>query len=244
MDDDRISISLAATAIKLPQPIQREVSKTAKAGDLRAVKKVVKQEIRAKHERELGAKIRALPDKKFGVILADPEWRFETWSDAGQNKNAAVHYATSTTEVIASRDVPKIAFDDCVLFLWSPDAMIEQALGVMRTWAEYRARSRGGRQGRRHRPERARGPGHDYWYWIRPRPCRRRQGEPPAPAMAQSKPDMAPRTTHSAKPEKFFEMIESYFPSMPKIELNRRGPPRDGWKAWGAEAEVEEVEDD
>src|ERR1700730_14725311 len=29
---------------------------------------------------------------------------------------------------------------------------------------------------------------------------------------------------HSAKPEKFLEMIEEYFPSLPKIELFRRGP--------------------
>ncbi|WP_256375199.1 MULTISPECIES: hypothetical protein [unclassified Bradyrhizobium] len=32
-------------------------------------------------------------------------------------------------------------------------------------------------------------------------------------------------------------MIESYFPTLPKIELNRRGPERAGWDAWGNEAE-------
>jgi len=42
---------------------------------------------------------------------------------------------------------------------------------------------------------------------------------------------------HSAKPEKFLEMIEEYFPSLPKIELFRRGPPRSGWDAWGNEVE-------
>ena len=31
-------------------------------------------------ERELGNKILALPDKKYGVIYADPEWKFEFWS--------------------------------------------------------------------------------------------------------------------------------------------------------------------
>jgi N6-adenosine-specific RNA methylase IME4 len=31
-------------------------------------------------------------------------------------------------------------------------------------------------------------------------------------------------------------LIEAYFPSLPKIELNRRGPARDGWDAWGNEA--------
>jgi N6-adenosine-specific RNA methylase IME4 len=31
-------------------------------------------------------------------------------------------------------------------------------------------------------------------------------------------------------------MIEQLYPTVPKIELNRRGP-RPGWDAWGAEAE-------
>jgi N6-adenosine-specific RNA methylase IME4 len=46
-----------------------------------------------------------------------------------------------------------------------------------------------------------------------------------------------PVGAHSAKPERFAEMIESYFPNLPKIELNRRGPARPGWDAWGNEAE-------
>ena len=31
------------------------------------------------------------------------------------------------------------------------------------------------------------------------------------------------RKEHSAKPEQFLELIEQYFPNLPKIELNRRG---------------------
>ena len=38
---------------------------------------------------------------------------------------------------------------------------------------------------------------------------------------------------HSEKPECFLELIEAYFPNLPKIELNRRGPPRPNWDAWG-----------
>jgi N6-adenosine-specific RNA methylase IME4 len=34
-------------------------------------------------------------------------------------------------------------------------------------------------------------------------------------------------------------MIEAYFPSVPKIELNCRGVPRPGWDAWGNEAAKE-----
>lgn len=45
---------------------------------------------------------------------------------------------------------------------------------------------------------------------------------------------MAPVCEHSAKPECFLEMVESYFPTV----ANRRGPPRPGWHAWGFEAEA------
>jgi N6-adenosine-specific RNA methylase IME4 len=42
-----------------------------------------------------------------------------------------------------------------------------------------------------------------------------------------------PSAQYSAKPEIFLKMIESYCQSLPKIELNRREPARDGWDAWG-----------
>jgi N6-adenosine-specific RNA methylase IME4 len=46
----------------------------------------------------------------------------------------------------------------------------------------------------------------------------------------------APRgSKHSEKPEAFYELIESYFPNLPKIELNARQR-RPGWDAWGLEA--------
>jgi len=37
-----------------------------------------------------------------------------------------------------------------------------------------------------------------------------------------------PRGEHSAKPEAVLELIEAYFLSLPKIELNCGGPPRPG----------------
>jgi hypothetical protein len=43
---------------------------------------------RKAREKELAAKIEALPDKKYGVILADPEWKFEPFSDRGRMNSA------------------------------------------------------------------------------------------------------------------------------------------------------------
>ena len=58
----------------------------------------------------------------------------------------------------------------------------------------------------------------------------------------------APRPgPHSKKPEIFYQLIESYYPLTPKIELNARAA-RLGWDRWGAEApeahEGQGIEDD
>src|SRR6202000_2117682 len=77
----------------------------------------------------------ALPNKRYGVILADPEWRFEPYSrETGMDRAADNHYPTSDTEAIAARDVEKIAAPDCVLFLWATAPMLPQALQVMQAW--------------------------------------------------------------------------------------------------------------
>jgi N6-adenosine-specific RNA methylase IME4 len=47
-----------------------------------------------------------------------------------------------------------------------------------------------------------------------------------------------PNSAHSSKPDLFLEWIEKTYPNIPKVEFNRRGPPRPGWGAWGNEVEV------
>ena len=50
----------------------------------------------------------------------------------------------------------------------------------------------------------------------------------------------APRSAHSEKPDIVYDIIERYFPNLPKIELNARRR-RTGWDAWGLEAPEGEV---
>ncbi len=87
---------------------------------------------RQERERALGARQIALPGKKYGVIYADPEWRFATYSWKGLTSRSAVnHFPTSPLEAIKARDVASIAHADCVLFLWATVPMLPQALEVM-----------------------------------------------------------------------------------------------------------------
>jgi N6-adenosine-specific RNA methylase IME4 len=65
------------------------------------------------------------------------------------------------------------------------------------------------------------------------------KGKVPAPAHGGQWSSLIPaaRGKHSEKPAVFYELIEAYFPTLPKIELFARGKARPGWDAWGNEAE-------
>jgi N6-adenosine-specific RNA methylase IME4 len=90
---------------------------------------------RIAREKQLGARQRALPVRKYGVILADPEWRFEFWSEKLMtNSSAANHYPTSDLQDIKERNVTSISADDAVLFLWATVPMLPQAIEVMNAW--------------------------------------------------------------------------------------------------------------
>lgn len=189
-----------------------------------------KKSRRRAREIELGAKQMALPEAKFGVIYADPEWQFEPYSDeTGMDRAADNHYPTSGLDAIKSRDVGSLAADDCVLFLWATVPMLPQALDVMAAWGfEYKSNFDW-------RKDRV-GTG----YWNRNRHEHLligTRGKVPAPAMGEQFDSSieAPVGEHSAKPEKFYEIIETYFPTLPKIELNARVA-RPGWVRWGYEA--------
>jgi N6-adenosine-specific RNA methylase IME4 len=230
----KLSISAAARAAMFDAHIQQSIAAKAEAGQENAARNEIKRNLRQIKETALGERQWSLPDKKYGVILADPEWRFEPWSrETGMDRAADNHYPTSCLEVIASRDVASIAAPDCVLFLWATAPMLPHALLVMAAWGFNYCSNYVWAKDRI-------GTG----YWNRNKHEHLligTKGKIPAPAMGTQWESLiaAPLGAHSAKPEIFHEMIEAYFPTLPKIELNRRGPPREGWDAWGNESESE-----
>src|SRR5277367_2627433 len=141
VEQGKLAVSEAASASKLRPDQQRDVAEKAFAGDANAARSVVKKGARAAREADLGQRQAALPDKRYGVIVADPEWRFEPWSrETGMDRAADNHYPTSVASVIAERDVASIAAPDCVLFLWATVPMLPHALMVMEAWGfEYRS---------------------------------------------------------------------------------------------------------
>ncbi len=186
-----------------------------------------KAERRADRERDLGAMQRALPTKKYGVIYADPPWKFAPYSNVtGMDRAADNHYPTMDVGGIMALPVPSA--DDAVLFLWATVPMLVEAIEVLEAWGfEYKSgfvwvKDRIGTG-----------------YWARNRHellLIGTKGKIPAPAMGQQFDSVidAPVGDHSAKPFAVHEMIEEMFPSLPRIELFAREQ-FEGWDAWGNE---------
>lgn len=217
LDDEAFDRSMAEGVIR-PEMERREIAT------------IVKKERRQQREADLAARQSALPQKRYGVICADPEWRFEAWSiETGMDRAADNHYPTSSIEEIRARPVAEIAADDAVLFLWVPRNRVPDGLGVMSAWGFAYVTCYGWDK------EIA---GNGYWnlddlelLLVGKRgdiPC-------PAPGTQWRALIHERKTDHSTKPEQVALMIEAHYPNLPKIELNARRA-RPGWDVWGLEA--------
>ena len=196
-----------------------------------------KAERREQRERDLSAKIFSLPERKYGVVLEDYEWDHETWSERGKDRHASNHYSTSadahTAQEIVARTKERFdcAADDCVLFMWTTVSHAAIAFDVMRLRGfTYKSQVVWDK----------RTDGTGYWFINRHEILlvgTRRKIPAPAPGMQWSSVICERKREHSRKPDQSYQMIEQYFPNIPKLELNCRGKPRPGWDAWGNEVE-------
>ena len=219
----------------LPEDMQRGLLARALAGEKVSARGELKKIEREEKERILGEKQMSFPQGKFGVVLADPAWSFQTYSEKGMDRSADNHYPCQSVEDICSWPVSGITDKNCVIFLWATVPMLPQALKVMEAWGfEYKS--------------------HVTWvkdrigtgYWFRNQHellLVGTKGNIPAPAPGSQFPSIisAPVAEHSVKPDDFYRIIENYFPSLKKLELNARRR-RDGWESYGNEAPEEEEE--
>jgi N6-adenosine-specific RNA methylase IME4 len=166
--------------------------------------------------------------KVYNVIYIDPPWPFEVYSEqTGMDRAAANHYPTMSMPEIRDLAIPMAR--NCALFVWTTIPWLSEACDILRYWwdVEYKTsiiwvKDRVGTG-----------------YWVRSKHetlLLATRGEVPAPAPGMQWTDVieAKVTEHSTKPEIFAEMIEAYFPIVPKIELFARRR-RAGWDAWGNE---------
>jgi N6-adenosine-specific RNA methylase IME4 len=160
---------------------------------------------------------------KFPVLYADPPWSYRNARSRGA---ACGHYPTMETEAIASLPVDGVSATNAVLFLWATNPNLEEALLVMRAWGfAYKTN----------------------FVWTKHHfgtgfYCRGQhellllgvKGAQMCPPKAQRPSSWinAKRGKHSEKPAAVYDLIETMYPTLPKLELFARKR-RQGWTAWG-----------
>jgi N6-adenosine-specific RNA methylase IME4 len=169
--------------------------------------------------------------QRYPIIYADPPWRYENPPIGASNRAIENHYPTMTLKEISELPVQAIATQDALLYLWATAPKLAECMEVISAW------------------------GFDYrtcFVWVKDKIgmgyharnqheillIAKRGSIPPPPVTSRvSSVVMAPRTTHSTKPRKFYEIIENAYPDLPKIELFARGK-RSGWDVWGNQSNV------
>lgn len=173
----------------------------------------------------------------FGTILADPPWQFQnrTGKMAPEHKRLN-RYATMQVKDICELPVENLAAARAHLYLWVPNALLQDGLRVMDAWGfEYKSnlvwhkiRKDGGSDGR--------GVGFYFrnvteliLFGVRGKGVRTL-----APGRRQVNFLASRKREHSRKPDELYDLIEqcSWGPYLELFARTRRP----GWTIWGNEA--------
>ena len=177
----------------------------------------------------------------FGTILIDPPWRFtnRTGKVAPEHRRLR-RYATMSFDEIASLPVGELAAEKSHLYLWSPNALLAEALRIMDAWGFtyktnlvwYKVRKDGGPDGR--------GVGF-YFRNVTELLLFGVKGSlrTLAPGRRQVNILLSRKEEHSRKPDDVYDLIERCSPG-PYLELFARKR-LSGWVQWGDEVDSYET---
>ena len=95
--------------------------------------------------------------ERFGAVLMDPPWRFKNLTGkVGPEHRRLYRYPTMSFEEIAALPIEKLTSEKSHLYLWCPNALLLEALSIMKVWGFdyktnivwYKVRKDGGPDGR------------------------------------------------------------------------------------------------
>lgn len=224
-------------ADRILDEIEKRARDTGVMPPSRQVRQIAKQKKREHREGAMAeATVREskkLKHKVYGVIYADVPWPYDVRSrETGMDRHAENHYDTMTIDEIMELDIP--AAHDCVLFLWVTMPHLPTGFEVLRRWGfEYRSHCVWVKDR----------PGTGYWFRAQHEVLlvgAKGQVVAPAEGTQYESVFFGKRTRHSEKPDAFYQMIEAYYPEVPKIEMFARRF-RNGWSAFGNELPKEDA---
>lgn len=179
--------------------------------------------------------------KRFGTILVDPPWRFLNRTGKVGPEHKRLHrYETMPFEEIAKLPIEKLALPQSHLYLWSPNALLLEALNIMKAWGFvyktnivwYKVRKDGGPDGR--------GVGF-YFRNVTELLLFGVKGKLRTfqPGRTQVNIVITQKREHSRKPDEVYDIIQKCSPG-PYLELFARQRVN-GWTQWGNEVDTYEV---
>lgn len=174
-----------------------------------------------------------LPPGKFRVFYVDPPWKYSDtrlgleWA-YGPAEN---HYPPMTITELCAMEIP--ADENAVMFLWTTSPMLEVAFKVLKAW-KFQYKTSFVWYKKRHNFGHYNSVRHEFLLIATRGSC-----TPGVSKLFDSVVSIE-REAHSAKPEYFYEIIETIYPEEmfgKALELFRRSnePPRPGWVGWGNE---------
>lgn len=176
----------------------------------------------------------AVGGKRFKTILADPPWQFQnrTGKMAPEHKRLN-RYATLSLADIMALPVARLAAEPAHLYLWVPNALLQEGLSVMKAWGfEYKTNIVWSKVRKDGEPD-GRGVGFYFrnvtelvLFGVRGRNARTLP-----PGRSQVNFMKSRKREHSRKPDEQYALIEACSPG-PRIEIFARGS-RPGWTTWG-----------
>jgi N6-adenosine-specific RNA methylase IME4 len=179
--------------------------------------------------------------RKYGVIYADPPWRFKNFSARGEGRNAISHYPCMSMAQLKELPVADVAAPNCCLFLWATDPLLKRAFEVIEAWGfEYKTVGfYWAKLNKLADPEAFSQKdfctGLGYWTRANVEQCLlATRGHPKRVAADVRRLIVSPRREHSRKPDEIYGRIER-LAAGPYLELFARET-RPGWDAWGDQA--------
>jgi len=180
------------------------------------------------------------PDKKYNIIYADPAWTFKNYNDKKSNSNANHHYLCMTLEEIKALPVNDITDDNCILFMWCTDPLLNKQIEVINSWGfKYKTVAFYWIKENKNKTNSTYWKGTGYWTRANPEICvLATKGKPRRISGNVDKLVFAVRDAHSKKPKIVKDKIVKLCGDLPRIELFARnvGLFSDGWDYWGNEA--------
>lgn len=182
--------------------------------------------------------LNAMEGRRYGTILADPPWRFQnkTGKVAPEHKRLS-RYGTLALDEICGIPVEKIAAERCHLYLWVPNALLQEGLKVMAAWGFTYKTNIVWQKVRKDGEPDGRGVG----FYFRNTTelllfgTLGKDVRTLAPGRRQVNVIKSRKREHSRKPDEQYNIIEQCSWG-PYLELFSRGP-RAGWTAWGDQAD-------